>query len=233
MESANARIKRFKYLDHVMPNSQIPYIGDFVRIVCALSNKYMPPLSSPASIQQDEAIAAKMLAQCGKVNTLKEIIEDKKLPKRGKCWKSASEMSLDDFPRMSEEQLRELTLGVYQLRLSPSYIQEHLDGNSDIYFYAEDPSLLCVKMQSRHTSSRSYMLWIRYTTDSIDSWYCLCRAGARVVGMCSHVSAIIWFLAYGRHEEGSLVGVKNWGEHLADAAVFDIDGDSTQSESEL
>ena len=216
-----------------MPNSQIPYIGDFVRIVCALTNKYMPPLSSPASVEQDQAVAAKMLTQCGKVNALKEMIEEKKLPKRGKCWKSAEDMPLEDFPKMTEEQLRELTLGVYQLRLSPSYIQEHLDGNCDINFFAEDPYLLCVKMQSRHVSSRAYMLWIKYTDDSIESWYCLCRAGSRVVGMCSHISAIIWYLSHGRYVEGSKLGVRNWGNHLEDAAVFEIDGDSTQSENEM
>ena len=156
VESANARIKRYKYLDRVMPNSQIPYIGDFVRIVCALTNKYMPPLSSPASVEQDQTVAARMLTQCGKVNALKEIIEEKKLPKRGKCWKSAEDMPLEDFSKMTEEHLREYTLGVYQLRFSPSYIQEHLDGNCDIHFFAEDPYLLCVKMQSRHVSSRAY-----------------------------------------------------------------------------
>lgn len=160
------------------------------------------------------------------------MVEAKQLPKRGKVWQKADEMTLADFPKLSEEQLRELTLGVYQLRLSSSYMQEHLDGNCDIYFYAEKPYLLCVKMQSRHVSSRQYMLWIRYTHVGIEAWYCLCRAGARVVGMCSHVSAIIWYLSNGRLEDG-VHGVRNWGTHLEDAAVFPIDGDSTQSESEL
>jgi len=45
VESANARIKRWKYLNHVLPTNQIPYIGDYIRIVCAISNKYSPPLS--------------------------------------------------------------------------------------------------------------------------------------------------------------------------------------------
>jgi hypothetical protein len=62
----------------------------------------MPPLSSPASVEKDEAIAAKMLAQCGKVNTLKQMVEEKKMPKRGKCWKQADEISLEGFPRMNE-----------------------------------------------------------------------------------------------------------------------------------
>ena len=45
VEAANARIKRWKYLDHILLISQIPFIGDFVRIVCAVSNKYLPPIN--------------------------------------------------------------------------------------------------------------------------------------------------------------------------------------------
>jgi hypothetical protein len=36
------------------------------------------------------------------------------------------------FPTMNEEELRELTFGVYQLKQSPSYIQEHKEGEFDI-----------------------------------------------------------------------------------------------------
>jgi hypothetical protein len=37
VESANARIKNFKWLDRVLPTNQVPFIGDYVRIVCAIS----------------------------------------------------------------------------------------------------------------------------------------------------------------------------------------------------
>ena len=45
VESANSRIKRWKFLDKVLPTNQVPYVGDFVRIVCAISNKFLPALS--------------------------------------------------------------------------------------------------------------------------------------------------------------------------------------------
>ena len=35
--------------------------------------------------------------------------------------------------------------------------------------------------------------------------------------MCSHIAAIIWYLAKSRHE-GETRGVRNWGEHVLDAA---------------
>ena len=38
-------------LDHALPNSQILFIGDFVRIVCDLTNKYFLLLSSTSGDQ--------------------------------------------------------------------------------------------------------------------------------------------------------------------------------------
>jgi hypothetical protein len=34
--SANGRIKQWRFLDKVVPNKLVKYIGDFVKIVCAI-----------------------------------------------------------------------------------------------------------------------------------------------------------------------------------------------------
>ena len=47
-------------MDHVLPNSQIPFIGDFVRIVCAVSNKYLPPINATKDTEEDQLIASWM-----------------------------------------------------------------------------------------------------------------------------------------------------------------------------
>ena len=47
-----------------------------------------------------------------------------------------------------------------------------------------------------------------------------CRAGARVVGMCSHVAAIIWFQERCK--------VRKWGEHIEDAALYQIDSSDSE-----
>lgn len=58
---------------------------------------------------------------------------------------------------------------------------------------------------------------------------CKCRAGARVVGVCSHVAAVLWFLDFSRHAQRECsYGVQNWGDSLQDAAVID-DSDSDDS----
>ena len=68
VESANGRIKSWRYLDRTLPNSQIPHIGDYVRIVSALCNKYRPPLST-GDLEEDTVTAAKMKYLC-QVNRL-------------------------------------------------------------------------------------------------------------------------------------------------------------------
>ena len=60
VESANGRIKKWKVLSNKLPNSQIPYVGDYVRIVCSLCNAFRPPLVT--STDSDKVIARRMMA---------------------------------------------------------------------------------------------------------------------------------------------------------------------------
>uniref|UniRef100_K1REP5 Cysteinyl-tRNA synthetase, cytoplasmic n=1 Tax=Magallana gigas TaxID=29159 RepID=K1REP5_MAGGI len=71
--------------------------------------------------------------------------------------------------------------------------------------------VLCLYLskQSRHVSSKSFLLWIRYEAGEICGWYCKCRAGARVVGMCAHVAAM-WYVGYARHHKEGKLGVRDW-----------------------
>ncbi|XP_065935231.1 uncharacterized protein [Magallana gigas] len=111
VEAANSRIKRWKYLAHTLPTNQVPFIGDYVRIVCAISNKYLPPLST-GNADDDEALAAKMQYLSKQVNSLKAFVEEHALDKRSSCWEVSSD-SLN-FPKLDEEEIRNLTCGVYQ-----------------------------------------------------------------------------------------------------------------------
>ena len=44
VESVNGRVKQWKALSNQMPNSQVHFIGVYVRIVCALCNAYRQAL---------------------------------------------------------------------------------------------------------------------------------------------------------------------------------------------
>ena len=71
---------------------------------------------------------------------------------------SAQWVPIDDsevsFLQLMEEQLRSITFGVYQLKLSSSYIQEYMDGESRICVHKDDNNLIRARMQSRHVSSK-------------------------------------------------------------------------------
>uniref|UniRef100_A0A8W8JJ17 Sushi domain-containing protein n=1 Tax=Magallana gigas TaxID=29159 RepID=A0A8W8JJ17_MAGGI len=95
VESANARIKRWKFFDRVLPSSQVPFISDFIKIVCGISNKYFPPLSTGCT-EEDSLVAAKMQYLSRQINQLKEEVEERKLDTRSAIWKHPDE--LQDFP---------------------------------------------------------------------------------------------------------------------------------------
>jgi hypothetical protein len=162
-----------------------------------------------------------MLYLSRQINTLRQRVEDENLERRSIIWKSPDNC-LADFPHLDETELRKITCGVYQLKLSSSYMQGYLEGNSEIFVHQEDDHLIRVRLQSRHTSSMTYLLWIEYSPTEVTAWYCKCRAGARV-------ASILWYLRYARHKPHISYGVRNWGEHLVDASHRIDDTDSDQS----
>jgi hypothetical protein len=169
-----------------------------------------------------------MLHLSRQINTLRQRVEDENLERRSIIWKNPDNC-LADFRHLDETKLRNITCGVYQLKLSSSYMQEYLGGNSEIFVQQEDDHLIRVRLQSRHTSSRTYLLWIEYSPTEVTAWYCKCRAGTRVIGVCSHIASILWYLGYARHTPHISYGVRIGGKHLEDASHVIDDTDSDQS----
>ena len=151
-------------------------------------------------------------------------MNSKNLERRSANWVAIEESDIT-------EQLQSLTLGVYQLKLSPSYIQEYIDGESSIFIHKEEPNLIRIRIQSRHISAKKYLVWIRYSVNDVQSWYCTCRAGCRVVGVCAHVAAVVWYLS-GARETRQAFGVGDWSVYLSDASDLPPAIDSSESETE-
>jgi hypothetical protein len=57
-----------------------------------------------------------------------------------------------------------------------------------------------------------------------------CRAGARVVGVCVHIAAIIWYLSGTR--DRTAFGVPDWSTYLSDANNLPEAIDTSDSETE-
>lgn len=91
-------------------------------------------------------------------------------------------LTIFNFQNLSEEEIRKLICGNYQLNLFLSYIHEYLEGVVDVVIHKECHGLIRVKLQSRHVSSKQYLLLIQHGTVSV----------AQVP--MSLVAAVIWYL---------------------------------------
>lgn len=178
------------------------------------------------------AVAAKMQFIAKQVNHLKEEVEARKLHSRVAMWRNPEDLDSLGFPHLDEDDIRNITCGVYQLKLASSYAAEHFQDGSNILIHKEDPNLLRIKIQSRHVSAKSYLLWIRFDESSITGWYCQCKAGARVVGVCAHVAAVIWYIGL-RNYKGSFKSVQDWGRFVDDASVLPEPVDESESDEDL
>ena len=189
----------------------------------------MQPINPTKDTEEDLLTARRMLDRVSKTNELQQLVEENHLERRSAQWESADECQISDFPKLDDTMLRLLTLGTYQLKMSSSYIQEFVGGDCIIQLFRENDGLLRVRLQSRHVFSKTYLVWIKYDSDHVQAWYCKCRAGARTVGTCSHVAAIIWYLGQSRFSQDRY-GVRDWGQYLEDAAIVPETVDSSDSE---
>ncbi|XP_062607931.1 uncharacterized protein LOC134269743 [Saccostrea cucullata] len=206
VESANGRLKQWRLLDKVIPNKLLPQVGDFVRIVCALCNCFRPCLGSMDP--ETESVAIKMLERSQESNEVQVLVQENKLLTRCAVYSAIDASSeLADFPVLSLDDLRSLTLGIYQVKHAENYTREHLkdEGSYEVMVCHDFPNLLRVKIQSRHSRNVLHTLWIKYrgreeSVEAICGWYCTCKIGARLVGCCAHVSSVLWFLGWKRHQ---------------------------------
>lgn len=109
IESANGRLKTWKFLANVVTNTQVPLIGDYVRIVASHINTFRPPLSNNS--QTDSTVAKRMLETSKiEVNPLKCLFaKDNRRRTAVKMCKIAAAEALQNFHFLSEGYLRSLT----------------------------------------------------------------------------------------------------------------------------
>jgi len=104
VESANGRVKQFKWLNQTIQNSTIPQIRDYLQIACALVNVYRAPTIS--SSPQDQFIADRMIACLHQPNLLRT-----RLDNHIHRWLNNDSSALADFPILTIDQIRLITVG--------------------------------------------------------------------------------------------------------------------------
>ncbi|CAF4651949.1 unnamed protein product, partial [Rotaria socialis] len=106
-----------------------------------------------------------------------------------------------DFPRMTFNELNDLTLGTFQLK------------------QAKNATL--------------YDVWVQYNKNEILGWYCRCPNGCRVVGCCSHIASVIWFLSFARyHPEALRESASSYLNSITDAPNYSDVSDDDGNESD-
>ncbi|GFW59634.1 DDE Tnp4 domain-containing protein [Trichonephila clavipes] len=111
VEAVKGQLKNWGFLNNIISNVQIPYIGDYVKIVCAILNAFHPARLN--NIENDNVIAHRMLDLVKKPNYLQQTVEENGWARKRTIWTLLSDSDLPDFPRLTWKELRYLTLGIY------------------------------------------------------------------------------------------------------------------------
>lgn len=94
-------------------NSVVPYIGDYVRIIAAICNAFRPPRVFDNA--EDSSRAQKLKNRYSKLNKLEERVRNERLATRTACWEDVTDETLPDFPELTFDELKDITLGIYQV----------------------------------------------------------------------------------------------------------------------
>jgi len=158
-------------------------------------------------------------------NKLMKEVEQKNLAKGGKAkWDLMNEDSCQEFPTVSLEDLEVITIGPFQIKIGVLYNEQHLrvgNGSYKYFSFKPEKGLLRVRMKSRFSRAQSHFVWIKFKEhgsghSAIKSYYCDCKTGARTLGCCGHVSAVIRYLGNDRFEAPQKR--RNYTSYLLDAA---------------
>lgn len=216
IEARNGHLKSiFKFLDGTISVVHAANLGDFYRIAGAIINRFRGPIHMEGATPE---LAREILRRTQEINILQARVEVDNLRNRNARWRPLNHHDLEDFPHLTLDYVRNVAIGVYQVQLAPSYIQDKLQHeDNDVFEFdelIEERGLLRVRVYSRFSNATRHQLWIAYNQHGLDrndrdnqgnneppilSYYCTCKAGARTLGCCAHVASVLWFLGYARH----------------------------------
>lgn len=213
VEARNGHIKMYRFLDGVIPYAHVLNLKDFYCIAASLINKYRNLLLMPNKTIQ---MANEILERIYTANVMQARVEVENLARRNAIWERLQERDIPEFPVFDLQFLHQLTQGIYQIELSPSYISDYLDHEGRDIFELDrnrvDRGLLRIRIYSRFRRATKHQLWIAFAInyneeDRMDvadnpilGYYCTCKSGARTLGCCAHVASVLWYLGWARHQ---------------------------------
>uniref|UniRef100_A0A8D9FCI8 SWIM-type domain-containing protein n=1 Tax=Cacopsylla melanoneura TaxID=428564 RepID=A0A8D9FCI8_9HEMI len=159
---------------------------------------------------QDATIemARQMLDQARYPNIVQARVEVEELGRRRGRWQPLVEAEDLRFPQMGFEELKSFTFGIFQINLAPGYIQDNLiDTRQAEFQYDQDSEagFIRIRFYSRYRGGTRHQLWIAYDDEPLEEddfilgTYCTCQTGARTLGTCAHVAAVLWNQGYAKN----------------------------------
>ena len=153
-------------------------MGSYFEIASFMNNTFGERFESDADIS--DQILDRMHRQKLVQNTLAIEVEENGWFRRKLPFTHVISDDILDFPEMTEQDLKFLFTGLFQLSRAVSYLAEMVgkDDKINIEYFKDETNVLKVKVQSRHISCKTYRYFIRYKSDSVGVsgvTYCTCE----------------------------------------------------------
>lgn len=214
VEVRNGHIKnRWQYFKAVKAHQSIPYLKKDFQIAAALVNAFC---SEIVCDRRDWQHMVNLMAVGNNNNT--NLIQrlDRQIPQR----LFVEVINLTLFPKLTYEQLKEISQGTYQINQARSYCQMHMAANNNnfpikmcsqaqcpfVELLTPNSLLLLVNFPSRFKSQKKHRTYVFLEKNGngdyqIRAYRCTCKNGLRTVGCCSHTMALIWYTLHIDHTQ--------------------------------
>ena len=179
--SANGKIKQWRFFNQTIQNSNIPFVGDYLSIVCSLINCYRA--SAIKDIHSGTTMTQEMINLLHSKNIVQERLRLLEASKELRWKKYDAQYCL--FPCLTAAYVQQITKGEsvisghvltsaisgsYQIYQAKQYIREHLkpsildenDFEFQVQLSTAHPELVRVCFQSRHSNAKCYQATIQF-----------------------------------------------------------------------
>lgn len=227
IEARNGNIKSiFHVFDTRWCAYDLQHFMDDYRIGAALINKFFQSIQPNKNDAAE--MAERMLNQVHTPNDLQAIVKSNQFQREIKEF-SVGNLEDLEFPKLTEADLKRISLGNYQIKLMSSYCVEHMKYANDQFsffvwneskhsIFVRDiiekkaivkPTLILVDLHSRFRNRKIYRVYVLADAsidgfEAICGYTCECRHGLRTVGCCGHIMAVIGYLGFLQHNRESL-----------------------------
>jgi len=220
-------LQTFRFFRHTVNNNNLENVESYFKIACALINAYSPKIFTDTEFHVN--LAETCLERVTLSNDLQRLVIEEQLDRRGGKWLVADSTAIEDFPVLTINDLKSITLGIYQINLARRYSRQHMfEDKYSLSVLKENHTtnnlhIIRAKIESRFRSNSGHLCWIQYLPNStgpksIEGWHCQCKVGARVVGCCSHVASVIWFMGFYRHQNVTEIKPYTLTDRILDAS---------------